>query len=61
MLNVIPAGVNKLGYRDEICPVFMPLMGRMLASAFTVITRANPRVFKIGQNALFMIFDKHLR
>ena len=36
MEKVIPAGVNRLGYKADTSPVFRPLMGKMLARAFTV-------------------------
>lgn len=36
--NVKPAGVNKLGYKSEMAPVLMPLMGNVTASVLTTIT-----------------------
>lgn len=36
MEKVMPAGVNKLGYKADTSPVLRPLMGKILARAFTV-------------------------
>lgn len=53
MEKVIPDGVNILGYKAEISPVFIPLMGRALASAFTAMTAAKRIVLPMLNN----IFD----
>lgn len=51
--KVIPAGVNRLGYRADTSPVFRPLIGKILASAFTAIMHKNARVLSM----VFFIFS----
>jgi hypothetical protein len=41
MINVNPAGANKLGYESDTAPVLIPLIGRMLASALVIIMMIN--------------------
>jgi hypothetical protein len=54
MENVSPAGVNRLGYRFDTWPVFNPLIGRILASAFTASVPAKATVASTRLTVVFI-------
>ena len=45
--KVNPAGTNRLGYWSDSCPVVLPLIGRITASALMITIPRNPIRFRI--------------
>jgi len=55
MEKVNPAGVNRLEFSAETSPVPTPLIGRILARAFTVMTPNSASTFNIFKNLRFIV------
>jgi hypothetical protein len=51
---VKPAGVNKLGYKSEIAPVLIPLMGSVMASVLTIMTASRPMRLRRERYVVFI-------
>jgi hypothetical protein len=54
MENTKPAGVNKLGYMDDISPVVLPPIGKKLARKFARIMLKNDKMLMYFM-ALFIL------